>query len=302
MTIQGLDNNYYLSGNNIWIKVNGFTKPTTALEIKVKNIDSQKSYEFSLAPSPEGEYDFNISQPIRGLMPLPNPIQLNTLQNFEIEFKGFLKDADTGAIESVTQTLTKQFIRGWIEKSGSKNWHLQEGNNLFIGKWLNWDGISLVTPKKLLNGEMIDYLPAPTETETKKLRNNCNYTIVKFLNSLGAYQLYVFENSETKFKTKPKKTIEGIAYHLKQNNSHNLGLENEKTIELHTKTSYADQPIIIDLIRSYDVYLFDKNGTDEDGRWQRLKLGSNETIQNTYDRVYENKITFEFFDDVERAL
>ncbi|MEJ8604627.1 hypothetical protein JSO60_06635 [Riemerella anatipestifer] len=297
MKVIGLENDYYLSGNNIWIEVSGFTRLSSALEVVIKRLETQTSYGFNITPNADNTYLFNISEAIRGLLPSPNHIDINTLQSFEITFKAFF---NTGA-ETETITLTKNFIRGWRRKEGVKEWHLNEGDSLVVGKWIEWGNLPIAQPKKIIGGRLVTFIPSKDEVERINIRG-CKYKIIKFLNSLGGYQCYVFENSEEKTKTKGKKTISKIKTSLRQNNFFNLGIEADKTIELHTKTKRHLQPIITDLVQSYDVYLFDPDGVSDESQWHRLVLESNDSVENTYDNSFENKISFSFYDDVMREL
>lgn len=291
MTITGLEHNYYLAGNDIWIKIRDFVNTPEKLEIKVKNIGEGKELpNFTLYPSPNNDFHFNICLPIRALFPEPEHLgnPLNTLQEFELIFTATLEDE-----EKDVRIFSKYFIRGGVEKHTAKNWYLNENDPLIIQNWVQWEGVeSPFLPQRIEDESIKEF--TPDEVRKIKLNGNCEYKIIKFLNSHGGYQYWVFEHFELKIKTKAEKTIPRIAQHLQEDNFRNLGIKSETQISLYTKTPKDLQPIITDLIQSIDVLLYNPSGTDNNSKWQRLIIDNNETLYNSFEAKYENKIAFSF--------
>mgnify|MGYP007017073019 FL=1 len=133
----------------------------------------------------------------------------------------------------------------------------------------------------------------------------CDYRIIKFLNSLGAYQFYVFEGSEIQTDSKPKKNISRPTYRLRESGVRSLGTETEEILVLKTKTPGAIQAVIQDLVKSQDVLLYEPGSVevspyespgvaDNDSRWHRLELMSNDAYKSTKDGSYQNEIKFRF--------
>lgn len=299
MTITGLENNYYLSQNDIWIKVGGIVEKIASLELSVKNLTTSKelSAPLRLYPSPTNDFHFNICLPVRALFPYPSHIVVNSLQFFEITFT--IK-FDESEIPDEVLTLSKFFVRGGRNKNGNDEWYLSASQELIVGRWIDW-GIALPTFAKRIQGAtIVDFIPSnPFKIN---LRNNCNYTAVKFLNSLGGYQYYIFESHEIKTKSKAGKTVSRIANQLREDNFLNVGIDIENSIEFQAKTPFEVQDLITDLISSFEILLYNPDGTDENSRWQRLSLESNDSIKNTFDRVYENKLKFSFSNSITRTL
>lgn len=297
MTITGLENNYYLTQNDIWVKISGVAEPIASLELSVKNLTASKELPtLRLYPSPNNDFQFNISLPVRGLFPFPNHINVNSLQNYELKFT--IKFGDTNLPDEV-QTIEKFFVRGGREKNGIDEWYLLPSQELIVGRWIDW-GISLPTYAKRIQGStIVDFIPS---NPYKFILRGCDYKIVKFLNSLGGYQYYIFEAFEIKNKSKSGKTIARIANRLREDNFLNIGIENEKEIEFTTKTPFEIQSVITDLISSFEVLIYNPDGNDEASRWQRLLLESNDSVENNYDRVYENKIKYSFSNEITRTL
>lgn len=289
MTVTGLDNNYYLCRNDIWINVT--QENTKNLEIKVKNIVSEKEFSFRLQPI-NNEYYFNISLPIRALFEpinhLSNP--LNTMQEFSIEITGYQQESE----EKIT--FRKQFIYGFREKQNAKNenWNLNMGEFLHNGVFPIFD-IPLLMPYYIItNLGVTYYYPFGSETMNFNLKNKCNAKVLKFLNSLGGYSYFAFENFEKKTKVKSGKVIGRIATQLNKNTFENLENEIEDTIEFKTKTPEILQPLFRELAMSHDVYMYVTGGHTEEDKWIKLKPENNDTLYNSWDFSYENKISFSF--------
>lgn len=145
-----------------------------------------------------------------------------------------------------------------------------------------------------MNYEIIYFTPTKEEAYNMDISNLCDYKIVKFLNSLGGYQFYVFEKYEFKTKNKSGKTISQTTNRLRQNNFLNIENSTERTIKLFTKTPAEVQEVITDLISSLEVFLYYPDGEDDEAKWERLVLESNSTIENNTDDVYNNELEFSF--------
>lgn len=301
--IKGLENNYYLAGNDIWVSTSSMAENTLYIKVKRRSgvgngLPDELIFTLNKAPH-NSEFLFNISLPIRALFLPPTMKEPNTLHRFIIYFS-----TDKNFPRYETLLVDKYFIRGAKQhpkggnrhtKQNGKNWHLENGSPLYVGeKWIFFPDLLQeddYQPKAISGNEIVPYYTPEDEVYNFPIRNKCNYFIVKFLNSLGAYQYFPFETFEIKTKTKPRKTINRIATHLAQDNFINQGSEVEQTIQLSTKTPAVIQEVFEDLVKSQDVYLIDPKQTGGT-RYQRLILEDNESTANNYDQTYNNKITF----------
>lgn len=293
MNISGLENNYFLSGNDIWIKVYGFSTPPQRLEVVASNTSTGTVLPALKLFSPDGIFKFNVSLPIRALQPEPNHLTGNTMQSYSLTFTAVFTDPDTP--DEVLTMDDQQFIRGGRDKNASNDWYLQAGDKLLIdGVWAEWSGIELPTqPQRIVGSSIVNFNPVSSDIHRVYLSGNCNYKIIKFLNSLGGYQYYIFEYSEIRKKAKGKGSVSRTAYRLREDRLRSIGSSATKTITLKSNTPEILQPIILDLIDSLDVLLYDPLGTDPESRWHRLDLEvSNDARLNTLDRKYQNEITF----------
>ena len=287
MTITGLENNYYLSGNDIWVGVGTFTEPVSVLEVTAKNLTTGVLLPpFMPSPSPTNVFSFNISQIIRALFPEPNHLSNNNLQNFQIDFKAIFTAEET---PDEVQSLIKLFVRGGRSKNINDEWYLTSGTELIVGKWILWQGVTLPgNPQRLSGGAIISTTTTNTYTI---LRTNCNPVIVKFLNSLGGYQYFFFERIEIKTKSNSGKIIDKTTTRLRQDNFRQIENESVTGYELFTKTPEEIQSVFTDLVKSLEVFIYNQTGEDNDAKWQRVILEDNDAVWNNYDRVFANSLS-----------
>lgn len=290
MDILGLENNYYLSGNDIWIQVSNFPKIPIRLELKcTNNITGATLPIFRLYADINNVFKFNISQTIRPIQPYPVYNPINTMSEYKLEFTVIFED---NTQESTT--LNKYFIRGGRVKNNVDEWYLTNDYKLVIAKWVEWRGITLPgNPKKIMSSLLVDYIPAATDIFRMNLMSGCNAKIIRFLNSLGGYQFWIFETYEIKPKVKAKDVISQIPMRLRADIIRNIGTDTVTEITLKTKTPTELQPIILDLIQSPEIEMYDPLGTDEASRWQRLQLSNNnDAVYNSNDMSYLNEIAY----------
>lgn len=304
MNITGLENNYYFSGNDIWVKFSDFIAEPLRLEVKVTNNSTGLFIPALKLYSPDDVYECNISLPVRALQPDPDHLDMNTMCSYTFEIKAFFKD--TSILPTISIVENKQFIRGGRNKLNSREWHAASGDKLLIGKWLTWAGVELpfnFKPVKIVGIYLMPFNPSASESYLMPVRGMCSPTTVKFLNSEGGYQFYIFEHTERTIKTKGKGSVSRTGYSLRADRSRSIGRTEEEIITLKTRTPKAVQDVFIDLIKSNDILLYDPSGVDDLSRWHRVELDqSNEATLNTVDGMYENEVDFKVPNYVNRDL
>jgi hypothetical protein len=304
MIISNLNFNDFLIGNDLWVRINGLANPAKRLKLKVENLTNAKKFDLILYPTPENEFLFNIVAPVRSLFdaPLHDSNPLNTLARmkftFDVEF--------VGAFAVDTQIVNKNFIRGFRNNKGFLENYINPDTHLIVGKWLNYnlnnisgidfdicDYINFAFTIQKINLNIQPFFPSENVILT-----SCNYKIIKFLNSLGGYQYYVFEDFEIKENSKPLKNIPKIINSFNDTAFQSLGTDFNREIELYTEVKAEDQIIIADLIKSYDVLMWDADTEI----WIKLVPNANTTIFNSWDKTYKNKIKFDFYNEVNNTL
>lgn len=290
MTITGLENNYYLAFNDIWIIVDGFADPVSLLEITVTNLNTGATVPvFELSPSPDNNFEFNICIPVKYMFPPTNHITVNSLQSFQVDFTAKFEDS---TVPDATISLTKYFVRGGRNKSAAAEWFLSSSKELVVGKWIDWRGITLPGFAKRIQGSLIvDYIP---ESSFKIPNPSCDYKILKFLNSIGGYQYFIFEKYQIKTPTKKGKIITKRTNRLRSDNFKNSPTTSQRSIEFQTLTPWEIQEVFTELVNSPEVFLYHPEGNDDASKWELLELENNDSIENNWTRKYENKIEFSF--------
>lgn len=286
MTITGLENNYYLAYNDVWVSVANFTEPVSVLEVTVKNLTNGALLPpFKMSASPSNDFEFNVSQIIRALFPEPNHTANNSMQNFQIDFTAKFTATET---PDEKQTLIRFFVRGGRNKNINDEWFLTSGTELIVGRWLTWNGVTLPTSAQRIIGGAITSFTA--SNPYRIMRTKCDPIIVKFLNSIGGYQYFFFEAKEKSIKTKSSEIIDRTAYRLRDDNFRAIENDSETEFELTTKTPAEVQPVFDDLIQSMEVFIYNAAGEDDAAKWQRVRLEGNESIENNYDKVFNNSL------------
>ncbi len=290
MTINGLENNYYLTQNDIWVVINGFTEVVSKVVLDFKNLTTGEELNgFECSSSLDNDCAFNVCFPVRALMPEPDHINVNSLQSFQIKATAKFKNT---ALPDEILTITKYFIRGGRDKSGINEWYLNDGSSLVVNKWISsgksWTAPTL--PLKISGGNLIEDTSIQNITQEEK--KTCNGILIKYLNSLGCYQYFYFDRYEFKNKTKASKTVSRITNRLRKDNFQNIGYTETKSLTLYSFTEKLLQPNFEDLINSLHIFYFDANGTDTDSSWHLIKLDDNSSTWNNYENSFENKAEF----------
>lgn len=287
-------NNYFIN-NDLWVTIYDFTNPSQFINLKVTNTTNGKFYEIILYPNyTTGEYTVNFIKPVRALFDAPNHLSnpLNTKATFVFE----LKSTPIGNFPIETSTITRRFFRGGQEKEGQNSNSLNPNTAMFIGDVYGYAGFD-----KYHFLDLTSNIVKQTTTNLLPI-DSCAYKMIKFLNSKGGYQFYAFESFEIRKKTKPLKNIakypKNVANAFRNTNFQSLGVEANREIELFTETSQEKQLIIDELISSFDVLMYDQIGNF----WIKLVPSSNTSIFNPKDKTFKNKISFDFYSEVNNSM
>lgn len=290
MTVNGLENNYYLTQNDIWVVVNGFTNVVAKVILDFKNlITNQELNGFECSASPDNDCMFNACFVIRSLMPEPNHITNNNLQSFQIKITAKFQNT---AIADEVQTITKYFVRGGKRKSGNDEYFIQN-DFLVVGKWISggtsWTALS--GPQKILLNAIVEDNTYQNTIQVQE-RKGCEGILIKYLNSIGGYQYFYFDRYEDKLKTKASKPVQRIATRLRKDNFQNTGYEETLTRTLYAYSDKELQENFQDLVRSPHLFFYDPAGSDNDSKWHLIRLDDNTSDWNNYENVFENKVEF----------
>lgn len=287
MTIQGLENNNYLAQNDIWIIVNGFAKPPLYLEISATNssVGTDLNKPIRSYSTTGNDFRLNISIPVRATFKPVDHSPLNTVNLIALLFKVTFTDGSTDQV-----VINKKFINGGRDKFGTYAWYMLNNEPLYTGPWLLWDGIPEYQPYRIAAAGDVE-LFTPTNIQRYPSRE-CEFHLIKFINSLGGVQYFAFEKMERKVKSNKGDHYKKIVYALSSDDFDTYRNQSDKSIELTTITRMEHQEVFEALVDGQAFWIRNPQSVGNAGEWTKLKMESSSSIQNNYDRTYENKVEF----------
>lgn len=292
MTVQGLESNGYLINNPIIVSVT--STDIMRLEINFLNEQNGKSVTLpSLYPNPNNQIvTFNIDSVIKGLFTEPNhndyylpspPIIIPESTNrFIISFTAYILG---GANES--ETITKTFIRGGkyndlTNQTIPANSYLKTTERFpvfsgypFAYYWLSGD--YKVEKRRLTGGSS----NVPVEHLREK---SCNGKYLKFLNSLGGYSYWYFDNYEE------ESSSSNVGIVNNGFNQKDLGNNYSNGFKVFGKVPQRFYPMMKDLIFSPEILEWQK----ETQTWKRIYSDGNKWVANGAKNAY--KVDYKFSD------
>jgi hypothetical protein len=297
MQISNLTFDNYLTGNDRWLKIDNFSLPPKKLFLKVKNTQTLNEVNLILYPI-NLQFNFNIVIPIRSLM---NKIVFqyqNVINNFEFTFNVELNNA---TFETVV--LSKTFIKGFAQQYNSTKDFLDNNKILYVGE-INYYGTEIYNYllsfgivfeyEKIVNNAIVKDLVSNIQSVNFRNKLFCNYSVVRFLNSLGGYQSFIFDSFEVITKNKPEKIIPKNIYNFYDSGFITIGSEVNSEIEFFSNSNQNENIILADMIHSNDIAWFDF----DTGVWVQLIPNSNTININKKNISIKNKLKFDFYTSV----
>lgn len=302
MQISNLSQNNYYTGNSRWVRVYDFAFAPERLKLKVKNLGTQKEVNLILYPI-NNEFNFDLSIAVRSLM---NPVVLqnqNVINNFEFTFDVEFLDN----IPNDILVLNKTFIKGFATQLNANKDYINDGEILYIREivkygneidfYLNQFLIFLeyqqFSNNAIIENEINLYQPTPINRN----KDYCNYALVRFLNSKGGYQSFIFDSFFISTKNKPQKLIPTKIVNFNDAGFRTIGSEVTHEIELVSQSNQNENLILADMIHSNDIAWFDFNTE----KWIQLIPNQNNVNLNVRKESFENKLKFDFYTTVNNS-
>lgn len=292
MTITGLSQNGYLINNPILIKIST-NQNLRYLDLSLVNLENTlNNANLRYYANQNGEVEVDISVIIKSLFTKPsfslgNPFQDNLVPNSN----NFILTFTAQNIEGVeVETIQKTFIRGGYYNDKTNN-SLPSNKAMLITNQLPfWSGYpfryyktdtNFKVIEKPSNGGMIN-----DGVTVEYLREkSCNGKYLAFLNSLGGYSFWLFDNY-TEEATNEHLGIVNNAFSRKD-----LGNEYNNSFRVFGKIPERFYIILKDLITSPEIYEYNK----ETLSWKRIYSASgNKWIDNGQSVAF--KVDFRFND------
>lgn len=301
MTITGLEGNGYLINNPIIVSVSG--SDVLRLELNILNQQNGKSVTLpNLYPNPSNQLiTFNLDDVIKGLFTEPfhneeyistTPITLiNNSNKFTITFNLVILG---GSVE--TQTVNKTFIRGG-KYNDLRNQKIPSNSFLtptpitpiFTGYPFSFYYLNSDYKVEKLNQTVGLYPQSPFEYVREK---GCNGKYIVFLNHLGGYSYWLFDN----FEDEASSSNLGIINNGFDNKD--LGNIYDNSFKVFGKIPERFYPLMRDLILSPDIWIWQK----ETQSWKRIYSDGNKWVANGAKTAYKVDYKFSDFNNYNPAL
>lgn len=291
LTITGLQSNYYLANNPIYITA----RETSSWDYAVVKVGD---LPVATVTPIDNEVRFNIAPFIKSLMPNVSFNVFDNILSAEIRVTTFRRLLNNVSIVVSQETFNKTFIRGGNNRN-LPNYNVSANQILKVtDKLPYWSGYNAMYSRMVQAGSIntISEYPLdhpqniPNEKERLSVKG-CNPKFVKFLNRLGGYSYWLFEVSETALTNNDLGTI---------NNNYiaDLGYSYNEEIELYSKIPERYMSLMEDLIFSPSTWLFEK----EENKWHRVKLSNNNVKINRANKAQEFKIKIKPFTNYNPSL
>lgn len=290
LTIIGLQSNYYLANNPIYITVRE-TSPWDYVTVKVGNLPVA-----TVTPI-DNEVRFDIAPFIKSLMPNVSFNVSDNILSAEVRVTTFRRLLNNEGLLVSQETFNKTFIRGGNNRN-LPNYNVSANQILKVtDKLPYWSGYGARYSRMIQAGSintireyLLDHPQDILEIERLSVKG-CNPKFVKFLNRLGGYSYWLFEVSETTLTNNDLGTI---------NNNYiaDLGYSYNEEIELYSKVPERYMALMEDLIFSPSTWLFEK----EANKWHRVKLSNNNVKINRANKAQEFRIKIKPFTNYNPSL
>lgn len=288
MQISNLSQNNYYTGNSRWVRVYNFNTSPKLLLLKVKKTLTQKEINLILYPI-NNEFNFDLSIVVRSLM---NPVILqnqNVINIFDFTFEvEFLNNSTNDIL-----VLNKTFIKGFSTQLNANKDYIDNNELLHIGELIAYNE-SIDYGYSIFDGGQIYYF---NDFEIPRNKQYCNYALVRFLNSKGGYQTFIFDAFIISTKSKPQKIIPNKMVNFNDAGFITIGSEVTNEIEFISQSNQNENLVLADMIHSNDIAWFDFNTQ----KWMQLIPNSNNVNLNIRKQSFENKLKFDFYTTVNNS-
>ena len=320
MNLSGLSSNFYLANNPIYLNISGIDNRTAYIDYFISVYNNQGSIVST--SKPQRAYNINntlsvdiaplvksfMSEPDHNtnyteLTPFPfykNHIKINITVR-EYEYKNTLVSDPDGGLDRIvfsteivkSDTITnKTFIRGG-ERTYDNNINLGNATKLIVTENIPvWAGFPVDYYYTNLQDGIVKANIIPGGLKDERKVKGCESIYIKFLNSLGGYSYWLFENSEVQERNSNLGSIRRKLDVL------DLGNETEETITLISKVPQRFMPLMKDLIVSPEIYRYEK----ETQEWHRLSSDNNRITTNPFEVNTKVKLKFNPYSNYNPAV
>lgn len=307
MNVNGISSNYYLTDNPIFVNLSNIDFSTDHVAIFARNTRTQEvSVPMNYYPYGNQNLNIDIAPLVKSMMSEPDhapPLKAVFSAQpqfgqklFESYFNGNLITLEITFRERTSSTSfydekrTRTFIRGG-KRTYQSNQNLSYGDILsptsIIPTWRGYPAayylIGRIDTETTIGPlGVVKSIRIPADKRKNLKVKGCNPQYVKFLNSLGGYSYWLFENWET------EETNDNLGGILRRNEVLDLGNSYDKSVKLTSKIPKEFLPLIKDLIVSKEIYLYDRENQD----YIRVSSEKNRVKENPFSVNFKVDLKF----------
>lgn len=292
MIVQGLEENYYLINNPIYLKIIDDETPEEnhllTISVGSRDITSQMY---------NGETIIDIAPIVKSLFSKPD-FQNPSSNIITIDLTGFYYFEEAGFQIPIG---IKTFIRGG--QYGGQNNYLSLGTILKVSEKIPvWDG--LPSSKYTITGtDIVEGLILEAEQELMK-KHSCEGVYLKFLNQLGGYSTYYFNTFTLQESGESQEYIDtfptSTTISAPQNNFYQFGSNSKMKLTVESRFDKRHYGILMSLINSPEVWVYEFHKlmdsdfivypTDD---WTKLINNGNNISIESGEETYDASLTFD---------
>jgi len=302
LTISGLESDRYLFNNPVWVDITDMGLTSKFLNVKVERTDNNRKIltrMFIVQQGPATVVSIDVSEYVKGMSDYPslpdglldgNEIATN-YHEFNLLFEGFDQD---GLLVSTGQ-VTKTFIRGGLENQKTNqslpdNTLLKE--SVLVPMWAGQEFRAF----RIVNNKIVILFTLPS-TDTELLPTvGCNSIYLRFVNMLGGYSYWLFENWEVRKTTEKTDVID------RRGRDISTGHETSYELTVGSRVDRRHFKIIRALIQSPEVYalgLSDRINAISGflpvlGDWEQIWNGGNSSSIDELQKLEDVSLRFEY--------
>lgn len=283
LTLNGLEGNYYLINNDIWLKFTVGHTSVTSIGLMIENqATGDQSVQFIVYPI-GGEASVNISQIVKSLFNDPDNNHQNNFETLKINYYAITSEGQVASYSTI-----KKFIRGGIRTNEINN-TLQVGELLSpTDKIPTWQGYTIY--QYTLASDGIDQAVVDPSNAAPRVVKGCDSRMIRFLNQKGGYSYWLFELMKIDESNNNLGSINRIGGVIDVGNLYNA--ESQLYSKVHV--DYFD--IIRDLIISPDIYMLVGN------TWERLSSDNNKITFDSTRKAYDVKLKMTVYNNLSPQL
>ncbi len=297
MTVQGLEQNYYLINNPIYLRI--FDVPVIGEDPKNYELTITVGSRIITSQMYNGEAMIDISPIVKSQFPKPN-FQTPNSNRITIDITVFYYDEDLE--QGVTIPINgKTFIRGG--QYGGQNNYLSDGTILKVSEKIPvWDGLPsskyTITGTNIIKASILE-----AEQELMK-KHSCEGAYLLFKNQLGGYSTYYFNTFTLQESGESQEYIDtfptSTTISAPQNNFYQFGSNSKMKLTVESRFDKRHYGILMSLINSPEVWVYEFHKLmDSDfivyatNDWTKLINNGNNISIESGEETYDASLTFD---------